>query len=226
MRRYLVPLIFGIGGFAILASLGVWQMQRLAWKEGVLAEMEALLAGDPEPLDTALEEGVVRFTPVRVSGRTTGDEIHVLKSTGQGAGYRLISGFDTGDQGVILLDEGFIASSDKEKTRPPRDLTVVGNLHIPDDMTSSTPAADRERNIWYGRDVDEMAEALGTRPVYVVTRTVEAGDAVAAPLPLDTSGVPNNHLGYAVQWFGLAIVWAGMTIFLLWRIRKGKHEDG
>ena len=79
---------------------------------------------------------------------------------------------------------------------------------------------DRARNIWYGRDVTQMAEALGTEPVYVVARRIEAGEAVATPLPLDTSGVSNNHFGYAVQWFGLALVWAGMTLFLLWRTAK------
>ena len=118
------------------------------------------------------------------------------------------------------MDEGFISSSAKDDERSGRRLTVVGNVHIPDDVDSSTPPPDLPKNIWYGRDLNQMADALETNPIYVVARTVEAGDTVAVPLPLDTSGVSNNHFGYAVQWFGLALVWAGMTLFLLWRTAK------
>ena len=223
MRRFIGPLIIGISGTVVLASLGFWQLQRLEWKESVLAEMDALLTGTPRPLEEAVAPEIVRFTAVEVTGATTGEEIHVLQATGQGAGYRLISAFEIEGAGRILLDEGFIRSDAKDEGRPDRVLTVIGNLHIPDDVDSSTPAPDQARNIWYGRDVAEMAEALGTEPIYVVARTVEAGQAVATPLPLDTSGVSNNHFGYAVQWFGLALVWAGMTLFLLWR--TAKRED-
>lgn len=220
MRRILIPLIFGFGGFAILAGLGAWQLQRLAWKESILAEMNALLADEPRTLTQATDPMYVRFAPIRMSGRTTGDEVHVLQSTGQGAGYRLISAFEAEDGQRILLDEGFIASAEKDAARAPRDLTVLGNLHWPDDTDSYTPAPDREKNIWYGRDVVAISEALQTQPVFVVLREVEVGEAVAVPLPLDTSGIPNNHLGYAVQWFGLAAVWLGMTLYLLWRTRS------
>ncbi len=220
LRRFIGPLIIGISGTVVLASLGFWQLQRLEWKEGVLAEMEALLTGAPQGLAEAIEPEIVRFTAVEVTGETTGEEIHVLHATGQGAGYRLISAFEADEVGRILLDEGFIRSDAKDEARSGRTLTVVGNLHIPDDVDSSTPTPDRARNIWYGRDVTEMAEALNTEAIYVVAREIEAGDAVATPLPLDTSGVSNNHFGYAVQWFGLALVWAGMTLFLLWRTAK------
>lgn len=223
MKRFLGPLVIGISGTLVLASLGLWQMQRLEWKRAILAEMDARLTGEPEPL-AAVVDPYTRFATVRVSGRTTGEELHVLQSTGQGAGYRLISAFETGE-GRILLDEGLIGSEAKGEVRPSRDLSVVGNLHTPDDWTSSTPEPDLARNIWYGRDLDRMAEALRTEPVYVVVRRLEAGEAVAEPLPLDTSGIANNHLGYAIQWFGLALVWAGMTGYWLWRKRRGTPEE-
>ncbi len=223
VRRFIGPLIIGVSGTVVLASLGFWQLQRLEWKEGVLAEMDALLTGAPQNLAVAVTPEVVRFTAVAVSGETTGEEIHVLQATGQGAGYRLISVLETEEAGRILLDEGFISSGAKEDVRTSRMLRVIGNLHIPDDVDSSTPVPDQARNIWYGRDVSQMAEALGTEQIYVVVRSVEDGQAVASPLPLDTSGIANNHFGYAVQWFGLALVWAGMTLFLLWR--TAKRED-
>jgi len=219
MRGLIVPLIFGLGGFAILAALGIWQLQRLAWKESVLSEMEALLNGAPMALEDVIDP-YRRFAPVQMTGTTTGQEVHALKSTGQGAGYRLVSRFAVDDGPVIMLDEGFIRASMKDADRGQRVLTVEGNLHVPDDVSSATPAPDLDRNIWYGRDMHQIAEALETEPIFVVARQVIEGEAVAAPLPLSTAGVPNSHLGYAVQWFGLAAVWLGMTLFLLWRIRQ------
>jgi surfeit locus 1 family protein len=63
-----------------------------------------------------------------------------------------------------------------------------------------------------------MAAALGTEPVLIVART-DTGDGIT-PLPVDTAGIPNNHLNYALTWFCLAAVWLGMTLLLLWRIRR------
>jgi surfeit locus 1 family protein len=62
-----------------------------------------------------------------------------------------------------------------------------------------------------------MAAKLQTEPTLIVAST-PTGDGIA-PMPVDTSGIPNNHWGYAIQWFLLAATWAGMTVFLLWRIR-------
>ena len=70
------------------------------------------------------------------------------------------------------------------------------------------------------RDVPAMAAHLETEPVLVIARTVTGTDARATPLPVSTEGIPNSHLGYAIQWFGLALVWAGMTGFFLWRMHR------
>jgi surfeit locus 1 family protein len=63
-----------------------------------------------------------------------------------------------------------------------------------------------------------MADALGTEPVMVVAR-LPTGDGIA-PMPVDTAGIPNDHLNYAITWFSLAAVWLGMTGLALWRIRR------
>ena len=220
MKRFIGPLIFGVVGCAILASLGVWQIQRLAWKEEILAEMDALLTGEPQTLEGATQP-LTRFTPVRVSGRTTGEEIHVLTSLqGRGPGYRLISVFEV-DGARWLLDEGFILQADKAAARSPAELTVLGNVHLPDEVDGFTPAPDLDANIWYARDTAAMASHLNARDdALIIARDIETGSPRATPLPPDTSTVSNNHLGYAVQWFGLAIVWAVMTLYMLWRRRR------
>jgi surfeit locus 1 family protein len=103
------------------------------------------------------------------------------------------------------------------------DVTVTGNLHWPDEVDRFTPAADTARNIRFARDVPAMAAALGTEPVMIILRDTSEPAPAVAPLPLDSAGIPNDHLGYAIQWFGLAAVWAGMTGWLLWRITR-RHE--
>jgi surfeit locus 1 family protein len=96
-------------------------------------------------------------------------------------------------------------------------VKVTGNLNWPDDVDRFTPAPDGD--VWYARDVAAMAEKLGTEPVLVVARS-DTGQGVEA-LPVTTSGIPNNHRNYAITWFSLAAIWAGMTLFALQRIRRG-----
>ena len=65
-----------------------------------------------------------------------------------------------------------------------------------------------------------MAQTLDTEPVLIVARATEPPQEGIRPMPVGAEGIPNNHLGYAVQWFGLSLVWLGMTAYLLWRIRR------
>ena len=220
MARYLVPLIFGRAGIAVLVSLGVWQTQRLAWKEGVLADIEARIAADPVALPAEPDPQADRYLPVEVTG-TFGDEaLRVLVSQKQvGAGYRVISGFDTGSR-RILLDRGFVKVADDIPAAPEGEVTVVGNVHWPDDRNSSTPDNDIGGNTWFARDLDQMAGVLNTEPLMIVARETSFSDAPVTPLPVDTSNIPNDHLEYAVTWFGLAAIWAVMSGYVLWRMRK------
>ena len=221
MKRYLAPLIFGLGGFAVLMSLGTWQLRRLEWKEAVLAEIDARIATAPAALPATPDAEADRYMPVTATGAFTGDTLRVLVSfKDRGAGYRLISAFETGDGRRIMVDEGYVGLEENADPGAAADVTVTGNLHWPDEVDRWTPAPDRAQNLFYARDVDTMAAALGADPILIVARTVTGTDPCATPMPVNSAGVPNNHLGYAVQWFGLAAVWLGMTAFLLWRIRK------
>ena len=224
MRRLLIPLVFGLAGSAILAGLGTWQLQRLDWKEAELARIDTTIAAPPVPLDAVAEPVGQRYTPVTVGGSTTGEDLLALVSLKQvGAGYRVISAFETDTGRRILLDEGFIRTTERDAPRPPARMQVAGNLHTPDEVDSFTPDPDLAAGLIYARDVPMMADALGTEPILVVARTITGTDARATPLPVTSEGIPNNHLGYAVQWFGLALVWAGMTAFYMWRItRRGE----
>jgi surfeit locus 1 family protein len=193
----------------------------LAWKEGILAEIEAKIAADPVPLPAAPTADRDKYLPVIVEGDFDGEDVAVLVSLPQvGPAYRLVASFETADGRRIMVDRGAVPVANRVHAMSAKSVTVHGNLHWPDEVDRWTPMPDLEAGIWYGRDLAAMAAELRTEPVLVVTREASSNDPAATPLPVTTEGIPNNHLGYAVQWFGLAAVWAVMTLFLLWRIRK------
>lgn len=217
-KRMIIPLIIGIAGISVLVSLGMWQVKRMAWKAEILHEIETTIVADPIAFPAETTEDM-KYTPVTATGQITEGELHVLVSQKHiGAGYRVIAPFELEDGRRILLDRGFVKADDKDTERPIGEtLTVTGNLHWPDDMNSSTPAPDEGRNIWFGRDLPAMGAALKTEPVLIVARGT-TGQGVD-PLPVGTTGIPNDHFHYAITWFSLAFVWFGMTLFLLWRIK-------
>jgi surfeit locus 1 family protein len=222
MKRYIFPLILGVVGCAILLNLGFWQLRRLAWKEQMLAEISAQIAGPAQDLpNEGTDTSALKYTPVMMAGATTGAEILVLSGQkGVGPGYEVISAFETGDGRQVLLDRGFIPEAARRSPRPGTALIVAGNLHWPEETDSYTPAPDLTAQVWYARDVPAMAEHLGTEPVLVVAARIEGDTQGVTPQPIAITGIPNDHRNYAITWFSLAIVWAGMTAFLLWRIRR------
>ncbi len=223
MRRILFLLIFGVAGLAVLLWLGTWQVQRLAWKQNLLAEIDAQISGDPVALPDNATEGNSRFLPVTVSGQMLDGEVHVLVSVKQvGPGYRIIAPFQTNDR-TILIDRGFVPTEAKQAPRQIGAMEVTGNLHWPDEIDSYTPAPDLDENIWFARDVPALAAALGAEPVMLIARS--RTDQNITPLPVDTAGIPNDHLQYAITWFGLALVWAAMTGYFLWRNRAPSESD-
>lgn len=225
MRRTLAPVLIGLIGAAILVGLGVWQIQRLAWKEAILADIESRIAGAPEPLPRVVDPEAQRYQPVALDG-TVGDEaLYVLVSIKrQGAGWRVVSPFETEDGRRVLLDRGFLPVAEKDTALRAGAASVIGNLHWPDDRNSSTPPNDEGGNIWYARDLGAMADALATEPLLVVARDVAPSDPAIRPLPVDTATIPNDHLQYAVTWFSLAVVWVAMAGVWLRRRAMGKDD--
>lgn len=173
----------------------------------------------PEKIDPSM-----KYMPVTVSGTTTGDEIDMLSgSKDQGGGYQIISRFVTDSGRAIMVDRGFVPQEMRHLERGPTRLVVQGNLHWPAEVSSSTPKPNLDENIWFARDVPAMAEVLDTEPVLVVASFVEGDAQGVQPIPVAIDGIPNNHLSYAMQWFMIAAVWAGMTVALIWRIRQSKY---
>ena len=224
MSRIAMPLLTGLIGTAILVGLGTWQMQRLEWKQGILTQIESRIGGDPAPLPATGDPERDRYQPVMLNGTIDTDELYVLVSQKQvGAGYRVISPFVTDDGRRILLDRGFIPVADRDLARQGGEKEITGNLHWPDDRTSATPENDIAGNIWFARDIDAMSEVLDTEPLLVIARNMSPADPGVTPLPVDTSGIPNDHLQYAITWYSLAVVWLIGTIALVMRLRQTKE---
>lgn len=224
MLRILAPLSFGIAGIAVLLWLGTWQLERLQWKRGILADIDARIAAAPMPVPATPDPVQDRYQPVALQGEFMGDTLRVLVSQKQiGAGYRLITALNT-DIGPVLVDRGFVPVAAPMPPLPQGPVQVAGNLHWPDDRNSATPENDVAGNTWFARDVAQMAARLQTRPLLVVARQIKPAEAGVTPLPVDSSAIPNDHLNYAITWYSLAVVWAAMTLYFLWRNRRPKTK--
>ena len=220
MNRLIPPLIFGLAGIAVLVSLAIWQFQRLHWKNTILADIDARILAEAVAVPAQPDPVRDRYLPVVVSGRLGAPFLRVLASRKKiGAGYRLISPLQLADR-IILVDRGFIKLADAVPAVSDQPVTFTGNLHWPDEVDGYTPEPDETRDIWFARDVERMADKLGAEPVLLIMRSATPATPEITPLPVSLAGIPNDHLSYAITWFSLAVIWFGMTVFLLWRIRQ------
>ena len=221
MKRVLFA-VFSIAGTAVLGWLGNWQLDRLAWKQTVLEQIDQRIAAPAVPVPLTPVPSDDTYLPVFAEGRFGQEYIRVLVSQKRiGAGYRVISAFKTEGR-RILVDRGFIDLSKSSDMQADQAVVVQGNLHWPDEVDGFTPAPDLEKNIWFARDVRALSEALQTKPILIVASQISPPDQNIKPLEIDSSAIPNDHLQYAVTWFSLAAIWIMMSGAFLWRSRKKK----
>lgn len=223
MSRNLFLLIFGLFGLIILLGLGIWQVQRLVWKQDILARIEARIGAPPVALPVSPDPENDKYLPVFASG-TASPGLRVFASIKQsGVGYRMISVFET-DGRRVLLDRGFLKIEDHTDFHRGNRVDVVGNLHWPQEVDGFTPKPDLEKNLWYARDVDAMAKVLDTEPVLIVARTISPNPYTAQPVPVGIEGIANNHLIYVITWFSLALIWGAMSLYYLRRSRSNAER--
>lgn len=231
-KRIIAPLMFGIGGIAILLWLGFWQLNRLQWKQDIISNIEERRSGDAAPLlgnyKTARPE-THNYLRVTFDGDLTGNEAHVYAPQKGGMGYRVVSEFLWNGKS-IFVDLGWLPEANKNARRYTGEMRVTGYISFPDDHDDSfTPEPDMENNIWFSRLVSPMAQHFNVTPFLVVAEKTEIpqdaqwvdyGDVTPAPISIN---IKNDHKEYAITWFSLAVVWFGMTGYLLWRIRRKTH---
>jgi surfeit locus 1 family protein len=212
------PTVFTAGALAVLIALGTWQVERLHWKEGLIAEREAAMAAPPAPLPRRGDEArALDFHRVRATGTFMNDReffVGAVDDIGHN-GYQVVTPLRLADGAVLLVNRGFVPESRKDPaTRAAGELqgeaTVSGILRLPPAGKPAwfVPDNSPERNYWFYVDPPAMARAGGFD--HVLPFYVEA-DATPNPGGLPRGGqtriaLPNNHLQYAVTWYGLAVV--------------------
>ncbi len=217
---------------AILVGLGVWQLQRLKWKEDLLRRVAALQAAPPRPLDEVLEAGG-DLDFVRVSAPCPDLErrptLRLFAVWNGAAGYRLIAACPISAAGfsTILVDRGFTPQEGAQAAMQPGRAgplpgPVIGVLRKGDKANFVTPANRIGENLWYSRDVPAMAKQLGAAaptPVFLMLEQPNPGGMGPQPAPVPAD-IPNRHLEYALTWFGLAASLIGVYAAMLLRRRR------
>lgn len=225
-----------LAALAVLVSLGTWQVRRLAWKEDLIARVDARVHAAPEPLpppDTwaGLTAEAIEYRPVRLSGSFDhGREVHVFIALGEpkgplgGQGYFVLTPLALeGTDRVVFVNRGFVPLDRKDPASRPEGqvagtVAVTGLMRPAEARSWLSPTDDVARNVWFVRDPATMAAATGLDPAKVAPFTVdEVAGETPGGLPQGGETViafPNSHLGYAVTWYGLAAALVGV-----WAVR-------
>ncbi len=240
LRRGLVlPSAAAACAFAILIGLGTWQVQRLAWKEALIATLTERFAAPPVALPPPAEWAGLdaerdEFRRVRFKGELINDKEALVFTTGSslrgdsGPGYWVFTPARVDDR-IVMVNRGFVPEERKDPaTRREGEIAgpveVVGVMRWPEHPGTFTPAAEPGKNLWFARDPAEMARAKGLGPVapfYVEQEAPPAPGGLPRVGALQPT-LPNNHFGYALTWYGVALVLAGsFVVWMVGRLRGG-----
>jgi surfeit locus 1 family protein len=228
--------IAAVLAFAILVGLGVWQVHRLAWKRDLIARVDARVHAPAAPAPQPAEWPQVTATKdeyrhVRVTGSFLNDrETLVQAVTELGAGSWVLTPLKADDGAIYLVNRGFVPPDRRSPASRPDgqiagETAVTGLLRLSEPggafLRRNDPAGER----WFSRDVVAIAAARGLDDV--APFFIDA-DATRVPGGYPVGGLtvisfPNNHLVYAITWFGLATMLVGGAVIVgrdEWRLRR------
>ena len=221
-RSVITASVFAAIGFAILCALGIWQVERLQWKEKLIADLNARVSVPPAALPARPDQASDEFRRVRVRVSFVPEHALVytpgsaLRPDVPGAGYWVMAPAK-GEQGAIVINRGYVAPNARGNAgaAPSGDVEIVGALRWPEEGTYFTPRDEPANNVWYRRDPALIAAAKNwgaVAPFYIEQEAPQLpGAPKAGPLVVK---LPNNHLQYAITWFGLAVALA--AVYFVW----------
>ena len=205
--------------FLVLVALGSWQVQRLMWKSDLIAFREAQLAAPAMPLPADLSDAdaldAIDYRRVTLSGTFVhGREIHLAATRRGTVGFRVITPLERDDGPAVLVERGWVPAEARDPERRPEGqltgaVTIEGVLRTRGRRGWFTPDNEVARNYWFWLDLPAMAAYAGEG---VPPLVVEAGPAPnPGGLPVGREyrvGLTNDHLGYAITWYALAVALA------------------
>lgn len=218
----LLTLIMLVG----LVSLGVWQVQRLHWKEQLLADIAAHAHDSPVDVVQLTDPQQTPYRPATASGIFHHDKelyLTAISLKGEG-GYHVLTPLELTDGRFLLVDRGWIpydhkSPATRHEGQPAGTVTVTGLTRAPE-RHGFHPTNDPAQNMWYSIDLPAMAQAAGIKAFLPF---VLDADAMPNPSGYPLGGqtrmtLPNNHFVYAVTWFSLAA--ALIVIYGFYTLRK------
>jgi surfeit locus 1 family protein len=229
-RRWLVPTVTTLAGVALLLGLGTWQIERLHWKEGLIAAREQRLDAPAIDLPSGDDPAAVEYRRVHVTGKFLYDrEMYLASRTLNGeTGYHVMTPLRPAAGTPVLVDRGWIPLYRKDpasrpESRPEGQSTVDGYVRLPDRTNVFTPPNDPDNNLWFSIDLAAMARYAGlaaVRPFYI--QAGPAADPKTLPIGIKLRvDLPNDHLQYAITWYALAAALLVTYIIYMRRRKSG-----
>jgi surfeit locus 1 family protein len=239
-RGVLEPTLFALAGIAVLVGLGIWQLDRKVWKENLIATITARLSQTPRDLPPRadwpkLSAGEDEYRRVTFPAEFLPGQEALLYSAGsafrpdvQSPGYWVFAPARLAGGSIVIVDRGFIPTDRKDAAShaaPPGTIDIVGVMRWPETPGLFTPNAEPQNNVWYLRDPEAMAKVhhwQNAAPFYVEQESPVPTGGVPKPGKLVVN-LPDNHLQYAITWFGLALGLAG--VYVVWLARRIAGRD-
>jgi surfeit locus 1 family protein len=225
-----IPTAWFLPSLALLVGLGIWQIERLHEKEALLASIGQGMRAPPVPLDEALREGAANaeWHHVIVKGRFLHEKESYIFAQGpmSAVGVHVVTPIIDDNGGAVLVDRGFVpqALRDPEKRAAGRvegERSVTGVLRLSQQGGLFTPSPDLQSKLWFVKDVPSIAKAVGVSTPPVIVEADATPNPGGWPLGGQTNvDIPNDHLQYAITWFGLALALTG--VYLLYHVRQGR----
>jgi surfeit locus 1 family protein len=241
-RGLVVPALFTLVGLALLIGLGVWQLERKAWKEALIDAIARRMNAPPVPLPqrwATLAAAHDEFTRVTFRAAFEHDEALVFAGASafrpdvSGTGYWVFAPARLSDGARVAVNRGFVPEANKDPATRAAGLVtgpveMVGALRWPEHAGAFTPAGDPGRNLWFARDQLAIAAAKGwgnVAPFYLELEGPPPPGGLPQPGRLSVN-LPNNHLQYALTWFALAVVLAAVFTAFARARRREENRSG
>jgi surfeit locus 1 family protein len=229
------PTVITVPALLVLLGLGTWQVERLYWKEALIAERTARTTAVPIALPepgaplSPEEFADLDYRRATATGQFLHDrEMYLAARTMEGSvGYQVVTPLQRTDGSVVLINRGWVPDARKEPAKRAEGqvsggVTVEGAIRAPGQQHWLQPDNEPPKNLWFWADLPAMAAHAGIAPDRLVPVFLEA-DSAPNPGGVPIGGqtrvnLPNDHLQYAVTWYALAVGLA--VIYVVYHLRR------